>query len=342
MRVLGYPASPGTSLSESFRNLHSKRTARTSTATPDGLLRRNRSRPFSWLSLGRSKMQRIGTKSPSMPLPHHNSMSSVAKSSISSPMLTSTTNARVADVKNMECSDVLLPDYSSGTGASDRLPRHDRTTSRQSERCTNGHSAWAMTVKSVKKKLSHTRRASTSLLLDSPWVRRAGEKIGHSATPSTVSSHALGKFDASRGKVQPGQEAGRGSRLEPDSTEKLSDSISKPLNAVADPKTKAKVQQAPCLPGICSDSTTDLNGASLSRSFASALDKLDFQSSPTLVHDGTPKSRLKQAKSYFSLHKTSRENSLRNLASGKDRPNLSWHTLTEQQVIQLRTLAPGT
>ncbi|KAK5947041.1 hypothetical protein PMZ80_001187 [Knufia obscura] len=303
---------PRTSFAGSFRNLHGKRTAKTSTAGPDGLLQRARSRPLSWLSFGKNKFQRVGTHSPSMPLPHPSSMSSVANSSISSPMLRSTTNPRVADVENIECSDVLLPDYSSNRAASRRLARADGTTSR-SEQATDKHSAWASTVRSVKKKLSHTRRASTSLLLDSSWVRRAGEKMGHSATPSAASGRALGQSDSSKSRVHQGQAGHEQFTDDPGSTTRPPKDTSTAIEPAHDMRSTPNIQQAPRLPGLYSDSTTDLNAVSLSRSFASAVDKLDFQSSPTLVHDGTPMSRLKKAKSYFSLHKASREDSLRNL-----------------------------
>lgn len=312
-----YPASSGTSFSESFRNLHSRRAARTSDMKSGGLLQRARSRPLSWVSFGRDKTQRVGAKSPSMPLPHQNSMSSVAKSSISSPMLTSTTNARVADIENIECSDVLLPDYSSQRAASNRSARVQGNVSQDSHKLSDKHSAWTSTVRSVKKKLSHTRRASTSLILERPWVRWAGEKIGHSTTPSTASSRAFGKYDTSNNKTQQRRGDDQQARLDSGSTAIFQGTTSEATESVVVSHTIPSIQQAPRLPGLYSDSTTDLNATSLSRSFASAVDKLDFQSSPTLVHDGTPMSRLKKAKSYFSLRNASRENSLRNLENGE-------------------------
>lgn len=311
-----YAASPGTSFSGSLRNLDISRTTRPSGATPDGLLRRTRSRPLSWLSFGRSKMQRVGTKSPSMPLPHQSSMSSVAKSSISSPMLTSTTNARVADVENIECSDVLLPDYSSHDAASSRLARANRATSRHPEQASGKHSDWASTVRSVKKKLSHTRRASTSLLLESQWVRRVGEKLGYAAAPSVTPSRASNKLGVGKSKVRQGQEEDQPSRFDADSTARLQMTTSE-VESVCTSHTAPNIHQAPRLPDLYSDSTINPKATSLSRSFASAVDKLDFQSSPTLVHDGTPTSRLERARSYFSLHKASRENSLRGLDNGE-------------------------
>lgn len=317
-----YPASSGTSFSESFRNLQSRKAARIFETDQGGLLRRARSRPLSWVSFGRDKTQRFGAKSPSMPLPHQNSMSSVAKSSISSPMLTSTTNARVAGIENIECSDVLLPDYSSQRAVSNQSARTQGTVSQHSQKLSDKHSGWTSTVRSVKKKLSHTRRASTSLLMERPWVRRASEKIGRSTTPSAASDHVLRRIDTSKGKIQQRREGDQQAKSDPGSTAVYLGSTSEANELTGVSHTTPNIQQAPRLPGLYSDSTTDLDATSLSRSFASAVDKLDFQSSPTLVHDGTPMSRLKKAKSYFSLRNASRENSLGNFENSEDYFNL--------------------
>jgi len=311
-----YPASSGTSLSESFRNLHSRRVARTSEMRSAGPLQRARLRPLSWASFGRDRTQKVGVKSPSMPLPHQNSMSFVAKSSISSPVLTSTTNARVADIENIECSDTLLPDYSSQRAASNRSARDQGNVPQHSHKLSDKHSAWTSTLRSVKKKLSHTRRASTSLLLERPWVRWAGEKIGNSTTPSTASRRAFGKPDTSNNRKQQCQKDDQQARFDSGSTAISQGNTSETPEPAVASHTILSIPQAPRLPGLYSGSTTDLNATSFSRSFASAVDKLDFQSSPTLVLDGTPMSRLKKAKSYFSLRNASRENSLRNLENG--------------------------
>jgi len=281
-----------------------------------GPLQRARLRPLSWASFGRDRTQKVGVKSPSMPLPHQNSMSFVAKSSISSPVLTSTTNARVADIENIECSDTLLPDYSSQRAASNRSARDQGNVPQHSHKLSDKHSAWTSTLRSVKKKLSHTRRASTSLLLERPWVRWAGEKIGNSTTPSTASRRAFGKPDTSNNRKQQCQKDDQQARFDSGSTAISQGNTSETPEPAVASHTILSIPQAPRLPGLYSGSTTDLNATSFSRSFASAVDKLDFQSSPTLVLDGTPMSRLKKAKSYFSLRNASRENSLRNLENG--------------------------
>lgn len=55
------------------------------------------------------------------------------------------------------------------------------------------------------------------------------------------------------------------------------------------------------LPKLHSDSTTDLLRGSLSRSFASAIDKLDINSSPTLVNHSPSMAPLRKAKSVLDL-----------------------------------------
>lgn len=153
-------------------------------------------------------------------------------------------------------------------------------------------------------------------------MRRASEKIGRSTTPSAASDHVLRRIDTSKGKIQQRREGDQQAKSDPGSTAVYLGSTSEANELTGVSHTTPNIQQAPRLPGLYSDSTTDLDATSLSRSFASAVDKLDFQSSPTLVHDGTPMSRLKKAKSYFSLRNASRENSLGNFENSEDYFNL--------------------
>lgn len=229
-----------------------------------------------------------------MPLPHQTSMSSVAKSTIGTPILTSTTNARVADVENIECSDVLLPDYSSRVNGSTQNFHEPGSAD------AGSHRSFTSTFRSVKKRLgAHARRASTSLLTD----KKSGARRGHSATPSAGSVKMMSSIQAFKDKLHhlPGRSSRTASAA--DLKQKAAED---PAQSVIDDEeldTIQPLQTIPRLPCLYTEGTTNLMATSLSRSFASAVEKLNFDPSPAAMHDTTPLQRLKKAKSLWSLNK---------------------------------------
>lgn len=316
----GYSPSLQTSTSNTPRSPYFRRGNKVPQVTEDNSIQQHRRRPLSWLPFSRSRTQWHTTKSLSMPLPQHNSMSSVSRSTIGTPVLTSTTNARVAGIENVECSDVLLPDYSSKKVGSVQMSTNRDSSSPQPQHDTDKSNPWAVTVRSVKKTLSHTRRASTSLLLDGPLTRRNARGKGHAATPSVGSSRMLGSVTTYKDKLH--HWTGRDPRpqVETRSDASLSQSLSRSKASTANVHsagTGENEQRVPRLPCLYTESTTNLLATSLSRSFASAVEKIDFDSSPTLVPDSTPTSRLKKAKSLWSLNRLVQDVSGRSLETGE-------------------------
>ena len=311
-----YPSSSKTAASGSLHNFNTGCHASTPSEPQEGRLRSRRVRPLSWLFSSRPGTPHADTRSPSMPLPQPSSMSSISKSTIGTPVLTSTTNARVASAENIDCSDILLPDYSKIAVSSTSRSGGEHAQSNQQ---LSEVSSWSATVSSVKKKINHTRRASTSLLLDHTWARRGSGKKESSATPSAGSGRIHRSASALKDKLH--QWAGREPRTATNKgtcdqlNENLGRIVSTPsLNQEAD---SIITHDAPRLPGLYSESNSDLIATSLSRSFASAVEKLDFDSSPTSVHRGTSMSRLRKAKSLWSLNKFTRDISDRSLAKSK-------------------------
>ncbi|KAK5104048.1 hypothetical protein LTS08_001932 [Lithohypha guttulata] len=253
-------------------------------------------------------------------------MSSVSRSTIGTPVLTSTTNARVAGIESVECSDVLLPDYSSKKAGSVQMSTNTDSSSPQPQHDIDKSNPWAVTVRSVKKKLSHSRRASASLLLDGPLTRRNARGKGHAATPSVGSSRMLGSVTTYKDKLH--HWTGRDPRpqVEMRSDASLSQSLSRSKASTANvhsADTGENEQRVPRLPCLYTESTTNLLATSLSRSFASAVEKIDFDSSPTLVSHNTPTSRLKKARSLWSLNRLVRDVSGRSLETGQSSTQLS-------------------
>lgn len=303
------PASEQSSAANSLRSVHFRSIRRAQTTTPEKRAKHDKHRPLSWLPFTRPKPWQ-DQKSASASLPHQNSMSSVTKSTISTPVLTSTTNARVADVENIECSDVLLPDYSS------RIDSSAQNLDRSSV-IDDSHRSFSSTLRSVKKKLgSHARRASTSLLTD----RKPGTKRGHSTAPSAGSVKMMSSIQAFKDKLH--HLPGRGSRTSSatDLRQKAThqpEQLSNPIVHDEELDTLQPLQSIPRLPCLYTESTTNLMATSLSRSFASAVEKLNFDPLPTGVHDATPLQRLKKAKSLWSLNKYVRSVSEKSLDKGK-------------------------
>lgn len=88
------------------------------------------------------------------------------------------------------------------------------------------------------------------------------------------------------------------------------------------------------LPGPHADSTTDLLRGSLSKSFASAVDKLDLDSSPTLVQYSPSMSALRKAKSMvgmFGKHQDPDKNSTKSKSSKQNSATYADHVARQGQ-----------
>lgn len=286
------------------------------------IVRTTKRNPLSWLWLSRQKSQLPEYYNPMALLPLQSSMSSLPESTIGSPVLESTTNARVADSENVSHSDILLPDYAPIT---DDICREAAVKSKLQHSTINNSpkeisSTWTAAVRSVKKKLSHTRRASTSLLLETPWFQHILSKREHPAVSVQNFEHQIGStkvlskgfcqtaFSGSHTSISTSAIAPRALTIDRDVT----------ASTYNDMLTAQNTRRLPCLPYLQSGDLTDPFNHSLSKSFANAFNGLDLQSSPTLVHDDTPVSRLQKAKSYLSLPKFSRDNSGCNLDHGEN------------------------
>lgn len=306
---------------------NSKSTTQTPSATPEMILQRTKTRPFSWLSFSRRKGSHRTTEPRFSHLPIHSSTSSLSKGSIGKPVLTSTTNATVADVEDVEHSDVLLPDYSHKRMHSSHLRDSWNESSGTAPIGTSSSTSlsWTATVKSVRKKLSHTRRASTSLLREVSWLnlghdkKGLREKVGAKATNASrvrvieSKKYSLDSYS---------QHLAASNRHNGERSTSVGNRIDK-YAAMGNGKVSNKMRQEAFLPNIACDSATDLQTVSFSKSFANAVDMLDFQSSPTLVYDGTPISKLQKARSYLSLRKFSRDNSDCSLGMSTSNPILT-------------------
>jgi hypothetical protein len=294
-----FSVSSNTSVSASHHDVDSFSQAGIDGTTPDGVFRHRKRRRLSWLPKSWSRVMKDGKQCSLTTIPPTTSMSSISKSSISSPVLTSTTNARVANVEKVHCSEVLFPissppeyqspsDNVSGADESSTIHGVENTTS------------WTSSVRNIRAKLGHSRRASTGVLLPSSWSRRTYTRWQHAGSSST-SSHRKAKMTA-RGKLQ---QLGERLHVLPVESGNAIFNNAETVKAKEiqshqpDQASRTTPRETPFLPGLHSDSTTDLLRGSLSRSFASAVDKLDLRSSPTLVHHSPSMSTLRKATKSF-------------------------------------------
>lgn len=301
-----------TLVSTSLRTLYRRNSNSPSPALTKDYSQRRKSRPLSWLFLTRHKPSPSDSGGHPTVFAQPDSMSSMSRSQISTPILTRTTNACVADSENVEYTDILLPDYSSREALSPGS-RQGASHTQHIQHSIVHPSTWSATVRSMKQRLTHRRRASTSVLLETPWSRRVAEmkeRDDAQNAHSTSTFHTYRDiFHRNRHEVVSPRK-----RLEDDAS---TQGHLTSLAFITRNKSTPDFQLPPRLPGLYSNSNTDLLAPSLTKSFAIAIDKLDFNSSPTLLSDGTPISKLKKAKSYLSLHRLVREYSDRTLDRGK-------------------------
>lgn len=268
-----------------------------------GLSRHQKGRRLSWLSVSWSNASMKEKQGSVISIPPATSIFSVGKSSISSPTLTSTTNARVANAENIHYSEALFPTSSCGTARLDGDGVEGESGSNTVAAAKNS-SSWKSTVRSIKAKLGHPRRASTSLIPGSSWLTYEPEVWG-STDLSSNPSRRMGRTAIYGDKLHLFGERlhrsthGAGSdALRHQETVKAKEIHTTHLHN--DLSTPSHLPTC-ILPGLHSDSNTDLLRGSLSKSFASAIDKLDLRSLPTLVQNSPSMSSLRKAKSIFGL-----------------------------------------
>lgn len=298
----GLTVSSSTSYSASRHDVDSDFQASIVGTISDGISRYRKRKRLPWVPESWSRMLKDGKQGSLTTIPPTTSMSSISKSSISSPVLTSTTNARVANAEKVQCSEVLFPISS--------LPEHhyryDDVPGASESSTTRGIdniSSWTSSVRSIKAKLGHARRESTGPFLTSSWSKRTYTRR-ESADSSSISSRRKAKLTV-KGKLH---HLGRRLHILPAQTDNDVVYAVETVKAKeiqphqSDQASRTTTPRAtPFLSGLHSDSTTDLLRGSLSRSFASAVDKLDLRSSPTLVYYSPSMSTLRKAKSFIGL-----------------------------------------
>lgn len=299
----GFFVSSSNSVWPSYHDLDPSLQPRSTGTTSDGLTRHRKRRRLSWLSKPWSKVMKDGKQYSLTTIPPTTSMSSVSKTSISSPVLTSTTNARVADAEKVHCSEVLFP-----ISSPPEYHSRDENISAADESSTihgvDNTSSWTSSMRNLRARLGHSRRASTGVLPTSSWSRRTYRRRDPAGSLS-ISSHRKAKM-AVRGRLQQ-----LGERLHVLPIETGNAFVDNAGNVKAkgiqshqpDQASRTSIPRAtPFLPGPHSDSTIDLLHGSLSKSFASAVDKLDLQSSPTLVHESPSMSTLRKVKTVLRMN----------------------------------------
>lgn len=276
-------------------------TASPSVVSSNGFERHLKRRRLSWLPLSLSGAYRDDKHNAFVAIPPTISMSSVSSSSISSPMLTSTTNARVANAARIEHSDILFPVSSHSVFQSQR----DLATEVEGIAIpVDNSSSWVPSARSYRAKVDHARRASTGVTLTSSLSRHKHDER-QIAEGSSISRFRKGKIARYREKlhhlrerlhvlpIQPGNEV----VVQPEDV-KAKEIQSQELDKASRTSTPRVTS---FLPKLHSDSTTDLFRGSLSRSFASAVDKLGLDSSPTLINDSPSMAPLRKTKSVMDL-----------------------------------------
>ena len=280
--------SSNTSFSGSIKQKSSRRAP---TPAPqlavDGQSRRTR--PLSWLSIPRRRGSHQPLADLETTIAQQGSMASLAPSSISSPVLNSTTNVKVAESESVRCSELLLND------------QLDKDKTQQSSIDINDtqrgdkYSFWAATIKSVKRRIGHTRRASMSGLFERSWPSHGTSKWRMHGSRN----HAEKAMSEHEFQIQ---------------TDNTANSR-KGVNQLPQRSQSAFSLRPPKLPRLVSDNRPGNFVASLSKSFASAVDKIDLHSSPTLVEE-TETSGIQKTKSHFSLRQVAKEGLARSSAKG--------------------------
>lgn len=313
-----YAPNTQSSASTSLKNLYLRSITRTHSGALEEISQHRKPRPVSWFPFARHNTTTFQPKSSSMLFPQPSSMSSISRSQIGTPMLTSTTNLRVADAENVEYTDILLPDYSSRDLPSSNDDDRHVLESHHLQYSIVHPSTWSSTVRTMKKKLIHKRRASTSVLLETPWARRVAEMKSRANASSTSPGGGLHHANACQDTLhhRDCHNASISSRNKFDEGCSAQGDLTS-LTFVSRNRSTPDFRLPPRLPGLYSESNIDLLAPSLAKSFAIAIDKLDFNSSPNLLNDCTPISKLRKAKSYLSLHRFVRDHSDRTLNKGR-------------------------
>lgn len=221
----------------------------------------SRARPLSWLPLTKDKLKRSYTNSRAALIPYGSSISSLAGSLISSPLLESTTNARVAEDEHIECSELVLP--------VNLVPRlvleeHDLSmlTPSSSDMSKDVKSSrWSTTVRNLRSKVvqmnvhsdsavRHRDGLHTRIVTDEPW---------------SSENSRTGLVDSCRQKVR--QWRCRVRQEDRKAGQKLAEKLQ-----VTTPRPKSGER---CPSGAYLHGANEVVLSSLTKSFASAIDKLD-------------------------------------------------------------------
>lgn len=288
----------------------------------DDKSRRWKRRRLSWLQRSLSKASRAGKKASPTIIHPAPSMSSISNSSISSPQLTSTTNVRVANASNTDHTEFLFPVSSPSLFD----PQHG--AAHRSEETIGVHgidntSSWTLSVRGVRARVVHFRRASAGVILTAPWSKH---KHGNEACDDTSSVfrfksgtmarcrekfHYLGE----RLHVMP-HGSGTSVVTHPEGVKAKEIQTQDVINESRSPLSRA----TSLLPKLHSDTNTNFRYSSLSRSFASAIGKLDLSSSPTLVNhspDMGPLRRIKPETGLSTKYKDSENTTNKDSNKGK-------------------------
>lgn len=271
------------------------------------------SRRFTWLPFRKSDVAPVETRSASVPLPGTTSMSSLVASTISSPVLMSTTNTRVAKRESIPCNDMSLLNLSAKMNKEGEHLQHRQGNLGISQDWSTGRKFvdnkqfhLAPTIEGMRKKIKHVRRSSTSFLLENTWSRRLRENSPMPASQSNVPSRVMNSPVLYRDE----------------STDSIFDanlkrdpllSLGTPsLVILSDPSTEkytSQPEEAPCLPRLQSGGTNSLLMESLSESFTNATEEFNLEAVPNVHPYSGPlaASKLKSVRSCFSLHSVSSE-----------------------------------
>ncbi|EXJ81683.1 hypothetical protein A1O1_07748 [Capronia coronata CBS 617.96] len=242
-----------------------------------------RARRLSWLPFGRSSSQKQHPRSPSVYLPKATSASTVARSVISAPVLTSTTNAKVARVEGVYCREISDLGFAPPAGNSQGERANPPTQQ------SNGHPANAGGLQNASVKRGRMLRLGDAVKskFKGPVLRRQSEKSLRPAMangtdePSTltmengIARRRTEAFNLYKGKIK--ELTGSGNiRRKPVNN-------SKAFGAHPDPPSLRNMTDHLLADESAEQSDNDSAFGSLTRSFASAVDKLDFSSS--LAHN---------------------------------------------------------
>ncbi|KIV88682.1 hypothetical protein PV10_08342 [Exophiala mesophila] len=268
--------------------------------------RTHRLRPLSWFSLSGSSSRAQYPRSLSVHLTKTASSSTVARSVISAPILTSTTNQAVAQRENVPHSELSEASFTQTPWN----PQTGKTAQAIPDRLTDSISASATNSSATPSGPRTTSRRRRILRLgDAFRVKLRGSPLVDSGekVPSTSQDNGYGKLIPTDGLsvTSPTHPLEHNFDLYRAKMKKLTSrgcARRKPSGNDYPPTTK----DPPLLAELTQDSNldhyeNDSAFGSLTRSFASAVDKLDFQAS--LPRSVSNMSFLKSKSSYFSLKK---------------------------------------